>query len=73
MVKQATKRSVRETRAGLTALAEHKQIALLAYALWQERGCPEGSPDVDWFRAEQEFATRRRKSAPVDDGSGQRP
>jgi hypothetical protein len=31
-----------------------EQIASLAYALWQERGCPEGSPQADWLRAEQE-------------------
>lgn len=24
----------------------------LAYYLWQARGCPEGSPDVDWHKAE---------------------
>jgi len=28
-------------------------IAALAYQLWQARGCPEGSPDVDWLGAEQ--------------------
>jgi len=33
----------------------HEQIAALAYALWQQRGCPEGSSDEDWFRAEQEL------------------
>ncbi len=33
----------------------HEQIAVRAYGLWQERGCPDGSPDVDWFRAEQEL------------------
>src|SRR5690606_16993145 len=27
------------------------QIAQLAYQLWQERGCPDGSPEVDWERA----------------------
>jgi hypothetical protein len=27
------------------------RIAQLAYQLWQERGCPEGSPEVDWERA----------------------
>jgi hypothetical protein len=27
-------------------------IAQLAYRLWQERGCPEGSPDCDWYNAE---------------------
>jgi len=36
----------------------HEQIASLAYALWQERGCPEGSPQVDWLRAEQELLAR---------------
>jgi len=25
----------------------------LAYALWKQRGQPEGSPDDDWYRAEQ--------------------
>jgi hypothetical protein len=33
----------------------HEQIAALAYALWQERGSPEGSPEVDWLRAEEEL------------------
>ena len=28
------------------------EIAALAYRLWTERGCPGGSPDDDWFRAE---------------------
>ena len=25
----------------------------LAYELWQARGCPDGSPEVDWFMAEE--------------------
>jgi hypothetical protein len=33
----------------------HEQITALAYALWRERGCPEGSPEEDWFRAEKEL------------------
>jgi hypothetical protein len=37
---------------------QHKQIAKLAYRLWEERGAPLGSPDDDWFRAEQEFIQR---------------
>ena len=28
-------------------------IARLAYSLWEERGCPDGSPEVDWLRAEE--------------------
>jgi len=30
-------------------------IAALAYQLWNNRGCPIGSPDEDWFRAENEL------------------
>jgi len=31
------------------------EIATLAYALWQQRGCPDGSPEVDWLKAEAEL------------------
>jgi hypothetical protein len=37
-----------------------EQIAALAYALWQERGSPDGSPEEDWFNAEQQVRTRSR-------------
>jgi hypothetical protein len=30
-----------------------EDIASLAYGLWQERGCPEGSSEEDWLRAEE--------------------
>jgi hypothetical protein len=30
-------------------------IATLAYALWQQRGCPEGSPEEDWVQAERQL------------------
>jgi hypothetical protein len=33
----------------------HRQIELRAYALWEERGSPFGTPEIDWFRAEDEF------------------
>src|SRR5580698_4693933 len=33
------------------ALFGHAEIAKLAHELWQARGCPEGSPEVDWQRA----------------------
>jgi len=36
----------------------HEQIASLAYALWQHRGCPEGSSEEDWFGAKQELLAR---------------
>lgn len=31
----------------------HKFIQSLAYELWRQRGCPVGSPEVDWFAAER--------------------
>jgi hypothetical protein len=36
----------------------HAEIATLAYQLWQTRGCPEGSPDTDWFEAVRELRLR---------------
>jgi hypothetical protein len=30
-------------------------VSELAYQLWFERGCPIGSPDEDWFKAEDEL------------------
>jgi len=33
----------------------HEAIARLAYSYWQDRGCPIGSPDEDWYRAENEL------------------
>ena len=38
-----------------------EQIAALAYGFWLERGCPEGCPEDDWFRAERELAEAARK------------
>ena len=41
------------------AIFGHEEIAALAKALWQARGCPEGSPEEDWFRAAQELRARK--------------
>jgi hypothetical protein len=41
-------------------LSPREQIAMLAHSLWRERGCPEGSPEVDWFAAEQQLQQRRK-------------
>lgn len=32
-----------------------QDIAAHAYRLWQDRGCPEGSPERDWFQAIEEM------------------
>ena len=57
MSSQGTKRariqeiSPEPTQQSLT----HEQIVSLAHALWEQRGCPEGSPEVDWLDAEKEL------------------
>jgi hypothetical protein len=33
--------------------SHYEFVARLAYKLWVQRGCPLGSPEVDWFAAEQ--------------------
>jgi hypothetical protein len=36
-----------------TMTPSQQDIANLAYALWQQRGSPEGSPEADWTEAER--------------------
>jgi hypothetical protein len=50
MPQEATKRAI-EPESIEVPLQE--QVELLAYLFWEQRGCPEGSPDEDWFRAEK--------------------
>ncbi len=38
------------------------EIAARAYECWHERGCPHGSPETDWHRAEQELREKRQVS-----------
>ncbi len=38
----------------------HEDIASHAYRCWHERGCPVGSPEEDWHRAEQELRQKRQ-------------
>jgi hypothetical protein len=33
----------------------HDDIRQLAHRYWAERGQPDGDPEIDWFRAEQDL------------------
>ena len=35
-----------------------QDIAALAYELWEAKGCPEGSPEIDWFAALEQLKSR---------------
>jgi hypothetical protein len=41
----------------VTRGVEPNPIAGVAYTLWESRGCPIGSPEEDWFKAEQALAS----------------
>ena len=47
--------------AGSNNLGDPDEIAKRAYSYWLARGCPENSPDEDWFRAEQELHRQNSK------------
>jgi hypothetical protein len=62
-------REIRKASAGAgpeasrtTINPDYDAIGALAYELWIKRGCPIGSPEEDWFQAEQLLA-RRNQSA----------
>ena len=40
---------------GSSSTAETNDISMLAYALWQQRGSPYGSPEIDWIEAESQL------------------
>lgn len=54
--KPATKKQTTVAPAA-PAAPSREEIARLAEKFWAERGWPEGSPEQDWLRAEQELKT----------------
>jgi hypothetical protein len=56
MAKQATQLAEEQPAAPTEIRPTHEDIAALAYAVWQEKGCPAGTLQEDWLRAEQELA-----------------
>jgi len=50
----------------------HEEIAELAYQLWEERGRPIGSPEIDWALAEQTLAAGAQPGPPTGSAPRQR-
>lgn len=46
---------------------QEEAISKRAYELWLLRGCPEGSPEEDWYQAESEM---RRRGQGAGGGAG---
>jgi hypothetical protein len=53
---------IAESVASIPILA-YEQIASLAYQYWQERGCPIGSSEEDWLRAEADLQKQANRTA----------
>lgn len=51
------KPAVKKSTTTLSTTPSREEIARLAEKFWAERGWPEGSPEQDWLRAEQELKT----------------
>jgi hypothetical protein len=54
----------------MTGTYRHDEIAKLAYEFWQRRGHPFGSPEIDWYAAENTLAVRySQEQSPVPRGT----
>jgi Protein of unknown function (DUF2934) len=42
----------------MTKVYTHDEIAKLVYELWERRGHPLGSPEIDWHAAEKALGVR---------------
>jgi len=42
------------------ALSEN-EVRQKAYFLWESRGCPIGSPEVDWYTAKEQLSPERAR------------
>ena len=64
MPQQATKHSLgsQTPAASNKARPSDEEIRVLAYALWQARGCRDGMADEDWFNAEKELIAKAEES-----------
>ena len=40
-------------------------IEVRAYELWTQRGCPIGSPEIDWYQAEEEIRKPGSRAVPA--------
>jgi len=57
--RESSHRSDEATDLGVEHLTvDQEAICRLAYFFWEERGCPNDSPDEDWFQAEAELRNR---------------
>lgn len=47
------------------AAPRHEDVEILAFGLWQERGAPIGTPEIDWFLAEAKLKDTEGQGDPM--------
>jgi hypothetical protein len=58
-----TETNLTETSNSLPLAITEQQIAELAYSYWEARGCPDGSAEEDWYRAEQDLRAQAESTS----------
>jgi len=53
---------------GHVSAPSSEDIARRAYLIWEERGRPLGSAEVDWYEAERQLQTRNGEMTPPATG-----
>ncbi len=63
MSKQREAQSSQRSDASGSQGCSSQDIAALAYALWEQRGCPQGSSERDWCEAEEQLCGFQSRTA----------
>ncbi len=58
---------------GHVSALDGEEIARLAYQIWEERGRPIGSAEVDWYEAERQLQIRSGAMPPSPTGQALEP
>ena len=56
--RKASTAPILESNTADVEISRQNDMAQLAYALWQQRGCPIGSSETDWLEAEQQLSSQ---------------
>ena len=64
LIDSSIPRGPRQTLTSKGVDMNNAQVERLAYWLWQQQGMPIGSPDTDWFLAEELLKRQYKRSEP---------
>jgi Protein of unknown function (DUF2934) len=53
--KSGSSEAIDSRERNVSQAVDERAVAALAFLIWQNRGCPIGSDQEDWFRAEEDL------------------